>query len=74
MDPERLLRRDQIVLCEKSGTGESTAFRLDEFQDSARSYTNLQKQYMLNRFDGKPQFGPLLEDVPVDETPYEVTH
>jgi hypothetical protein len=74
MDPERFLRRDQIVLCEKSRTGESTAFRLDEFQDSARSDANLQKQYMQNRFGGKPQFGPLLEDVPVDETPYEVTH
>ncbi|MBL8874043.1 MAG: AAA family ATPase [Planctomycetaceae bacterium] len=72
MDPGSLLRRDQIVLCEKNPIGESTAFRLDDFQDDARSDANLQKQYMQNRFGGKPQFGPSLEDIPGDEMPLEV--
>jgi len=72
MDPGSLLRRDQIVLCEKTPVGESTAFRLDEFQDDARSDANLQKQYMQNRFGGKPQFGPSLEDIPADDLPLVV--
>lgn len=72
MDPGSLLRRDQIVLCEKNPVGESTAFRLDDFQDDARSDANLQKQYMQNRFGGKPQFGPSLEDIPGDDLPLEV--
>lgn len=69
MDPGSLLRRDQIVLCEKNAAGESTTFRLDEFQDDARSDANLQKQYMQDRFGGKPRFGPSLEDIPGDDAP-----
>lgn len=72
MDPGELLRRDQITICEKDRFGRSTTRRLDEFQDTARSDANLQKQYLQGRFGGKPQFGPALEDVPVDDEPLEV--
>ncbi|NQV24555.1 MAG: ATP-binding protein [Rhodopirellula sp.] len=72
MDPNELLRRDQITLCNKDRFGRSTTKRLDEFQDAARSDANLQKQYLQGRFGGIPQFGPTLEDVPVDDEPMEV--
>jgi len=72
MDPGELLRRDQITICDKDQFGRSTTNRLDEFQDAARSDANLQKQYLQGRFGGIPQFGPTLEDVPVDDEPLEV--
>jgi predicted ATPase len=72
MDPGELLRRDQITICDKDRFGRSTTRRLDEFQDAARSDANLQKQYLQGRFGGIPQFGPTLEDVPVDDEPLEV--
>ena len=72
MDPKELLRRDQITICDKDRFGRSTTKRLDEFQDAARSDANLQKQYLQGRFGGTPQFGPALEDVPVDDEPLEV--
>ncbi|MGL4463083.1 MAG: AAA family ATPase [Planctomycetia bacterium] len=71
MDPEELLRRDQITLCAKNRLGRSETVRLDEFQDAARSDANLQKQYLQGRFGGVPQFGPTLEDVLVDDEPLE---
>jgi AAA15 family ATPase/GTPase len=71
MDPE-LLRRDQITICSKNRLGRSTTTRLDVFGDDARSDANLQKQYLQGRFGGLPQFGPTLEDVPVDDEPLEV--
>ena len=72
MDPGELLRRDQVTICSKDRFGRSTTKRLDEFQDAARSDANLQKQYLQGRFGGMPQFGPTLEDVPVDDEPLEV--
>ncbi|WP_165226133.1 AAA family ATPase [Aquisphaera insulae] len=68
----RLLRRDQIMICKKSRFGRSAARRLDEYQDTARSDANLEKQYLDGRFGGVPQFGPTLEDVPVDAEPLEL--
>ena len=73
MDPGELLRRDQITICDKDRFGRSTTKRLDEYQDAARSDANLQKQYLQGRFNGVPQFGPTLEDVPVDDEPLEVS-
>jgi hypothetical protein len=72
MDPGELLRRDQVTICDKDRFGRSMTKRLDEFQDAARSDANLQKQYLQGRFGGIPQFGPTLEDVPVDDKPLEV--
>lgn len=72
MDPGELLRRDQVTICDKDRFGRTTTKRLDEFQDAARSDANLQKQYLQGRFGGLPQFGPTLEDVPVDNKPLEV--
>ncbi len=72
MDPGELLRRDQITICDKDRFGRSTTRRLDEYQDAARSDANLQKQYLQGRFNGIPQFGPTLEDVPVDDEPLAV--
>jgi len=72
MDPSELLRRDQVTICDKDRFGRTTTRRLDEFQDAARSDANLQKQYLQGRFGGLPQFGPTLEDVPVDDEPLEV--
>ncbi len=72
MDPNELLRRDQVTICSKDRFGHSTTKRLDAFQDAARSDANLQKQYMQGRFGGVPQFGPTLEDVPVDDESLEV--
>lgn len=72
IEPTELLRRDQITLCNKDRFGRSSVRRLDEFQDSARSDANLQKQYLQGRFGGTPQFGVTLEDVPVDDKPLEV--
>lgn len=72
IDPKELLRRDQVTICGKDRFGRSTTKRLDEFHDSARSDANLQKQYLQGRFGGKPQFGPTLEDVQVDDDPLEV--
>lgn len=72
IDPSELLRRDQVAICDKDRFGRSTIKRLDAFQDAARSDANLQKQYLLGRFGGTPQFGPSLEDVPVDDKPLEV--
>jgi AAA15 family ATPase/GTPase len=74
MDPNELLRRDQVAICSKDRFGRSTIRRLDEFQDAARSDANLQRQYLQGRFGGMPQFGPSLEDVPVDDEPLEVGH
>jgi predicted ATPase len=73
MDPNELLRRDQVTICSKSRFGRSTTKRLDAFQDAARSDANLQKQYLDGRFGGIPQFGPTLEDVPVDDEPLAVS-
>jgi AAA15 family ATPase/GTPase len=73
MDPDELLRRDQITICNKDRFGRSTTRRLDMFQDAARSDANIQKQYVQGRFGGTPQFGPTLEDVPVDDEPLEVS-
>ena len=70
---DELLRRDQVTICSKDRFGRSSTRRLDEFQDEARSDANLQKQYLQGRFGGIPQFGPTLEDVPVDEEPLEVS-
>ena len=72
INPNELLRRDQIIICEKNRFGSSTLTRLDEFQDAARSDANLQKQYLQGRFGGIPQFGPTLEDVPVDDEPLRI--
>lgn len=72
IEPTELLRRDQVTLCNKDRFGRSTLKRLDEYQDSARSDANLQKQYLQGRFGGTPQFGVTLEDVPVDDKPLEV--
>jgi len=72
MDPSELLRRDQVTICGKDRFGRSTTKRLDEFQDTARSDANLQRQYLQGRFGGVPLFGPTLEDVPVDDEPLEV--
>jgi len=72
LDPKELLRRDQVTICSKDRFGRSSTKRLDEFQDAARSDANLQKQYLQGRFGGLPQFGPSLEDVPVDEEAMEV--
>ncbi len=72
IDPGELLRRDQIIICDKDRFGRSTTRRLDQFQDAARSDANLQKQYLQGRFGGLPQFGPTLEDVPADDEPLEV--
>jgi AAA15 family ATPase/GTPase len=72
MDPNELLRRDQIILCDKDRFGRSTTRRLDSFQDAARSDANLQKQYLQGRFGGLPLFGPTLEDVPTDDEPLEM--
>lgn len=72
IDPSELLRRDQITICGKDRAGRSATLRLDEFQDAARSDANLQRQYLQGRFGGVPQFGPTLEDVPVDDEPLEV--
>ena len=72
IEPTELLRRDQVTLCNKDRFGRSTIRRLDEYQDSARSDANLQKQYLQGRFGGTPQFGVTLEDVPVDDKPLEV--
>lgn len=73
MDPSELLRRDQVTICDKDRFGRSRTTRLDAFQDAARSDANLQKQYLQGRFNGIPQFGPTLEDVPVDDEPLEVS-
>jgi AAA15 family ATPase/GTPase len=72
MEPGELLRRDQVTICDKDRFGRSTTKRLDAFQDAARSDANLQKQYLQGRFNGIPQFGPTLEDVPADDEPLEV--
>jgi predicted ATPase len=72
MDPGELLRRDQVTICDKDRFGRTTTRRLDEFQDDARSDANLQRQYLQGRFGGIPQFGPTLEDVPLDDQPLEV--
>lgn len=72
MDPGELLRRDQVTICDKDRFGRSRTTRLDAFQDDARSDANLQKQYLQGRFNGIPQFGPTLEDIPVDDKPLEV--
>ena len=72
MDPNELLRRDQVTICSKNRFGRSTTKRLDAFQDAARSDANLQKQYLQGRFGGIPQFGPTLEDVLVDDEPLEM--
>ncbi len=72
MDPHELLRRDQVTICSKNRFGRSTTKRLDTFHDAARSDANLQKQYLQGRFGGRPQFGPTLEDVPVDDEPLEM--
>jgi uncharacterized protein len=73
IDPNELLRRDQITICSKNRVGRSTTLRLDAFHDAARSDANLQKQYLEGRFGGIPQFGPTLEDVPVDDGPLEMS-
>ena len=52
MDPNELLRRDQVTICSKNRFGRSTTTRLDAFQDAARSDANLQKQYLQGRFGG----------------------
>lgn len=72
MKPNELLRRDQIVLCDKDRFGRSSLTRLDSFQDDARSDANLEKQYHQGRFGGKHQFGPTLEDVPYTDEPLKV--
>lgn len=72
MDPNTLLRRDQITICYKNRFGRSWVKRLDEFQDEARSDSNLQKQYLDDRFGGLPRFGPSLEDVEADDKPLEI--
>jgi uncharacterized protein len=72
IDPNELLRRDQVTICSKNRFGRSTTKRLDAFQDAARSDANLQKQYLQGRFGGIPQFGPTLEDVPIDDNPLEM--
>jgi len=72
IDPTELLRRDQVTICTKDRYGRTKTKRLDEFQDDARSDANLQKQYLQGRFGGLPQFGPTLEDVPVDDESMEV--
>ena len=72
MDPNELLRRDQVTICSKNRVGRSTTKRLDVFHDAARSDANLQKQYLQGRFGGIPQFGPTLEDVPSDDEPTEM--
>ncbi len=73
INPSELLRRDQVTICEKDRFGRSIVTRLDSFQDDARSDANLQKQYLQGRFGGMPNFGPTLEDVPIDDAPLEVT-
>ena len=72
MDPNEILRRDQITICNKDRFGRSTAVRLDAFQDAARSDANISRQYLQGRFGGLPQFGPTLEDVEVDDEPLEI--
>ena len=72
INPDHLLRRDQVTICEKDRYGRSSTVRLDSFHDGARSDANLQKQYLQGRFGGIPQFGPKLEDVPVDDKPLEI--
>ena len=72
IDPSELLRRDQVTICTKDRHGRTTTRRLDEFEDLSRSDANLQKQYLQGRFGGLPQFGPKLEDVPLDDEPLEV--
>lgn len=72
MGGRAVLRRDQIVICEKDEFGRSRAVRLDEFQDLARSDANLQQHYLQGRFGGLPQFGPTFEDVESDDNPLEV--
>jgi hypothetical protein len=70
MNPNELLRRDQIC-CATRPLRPQFGHTLDVFQDAARSDANLQKQYLQGRFGGMPQFGPTLEDVPVDDEPLE---
>ncbi len=72
MDPNALLRRDQITICYKNRFGRSSVKRMDVFQDDSRSDANLQKQYLEDRFGGLPNFGPTLEDVEADEKPLEI--
>ena len=74
MDPNELLRRDQVTICNKDRFGRSTTNRLDEYHDAARSDANLQKQYLQGRFGGLPQFGPTLEDIPFEDNPLEMSH
>lgn len=71
IDPAELLRRDQVTICTKDRFGKTVTRRLDDYQDAARTDANLQKQYLQGRFGGLPQFGPSLEDVPVDDDPME---
>jgi len=72
IDPNELLRRDQVTICSKNRFGRSMTKRLDAFHDAARSDANLQKQYLQGRFGGIPRFGPTLEDVAVDDEPLEM--
>ncbi len=72
LNPGEVLRRDQVAVFEKDGSGQSLLTRLDTFQDDARSDANLQKQYLQGRFGGLPVFGPTLEDVTSDEDPLQV--
>jgi predicted ATPase len=73
IDPNELLRRDQIIICSKDRFGRSTIRRLDDFHDAARTDANLQKQYLQGRFGGRPRFGSTLEDVLVDDKPQEIS-
>ncbi len=62
MDPA-LFRRDQIWITEKNRDMATEMFSLYDLEDSPRSTSAFQRNYLAGRFGGVPQFGPTFEDL-----------
>ena len=62
---QRIFRRDQIYLVEKTRNGGSEYFSLYDFEnkDRPRNTEALQRNYLSGRYGAVPQFGPTFEDL-----------
>ena len=63
---ERLFRSDQIWLTEKNQSGATELFSFYDFKKKPRSTESFQKNYLVGRYGGIPQFGPIFEDLEIE--------
>ena len=60
---EDLLRRDQIWMAQKRTSGATELFSLYDLQERPRTTEAFERNYLLGRYGGVPNFGPSLEDL-----------